>query len=213
MPKFFAGNPVTARHKVKQILTVPPKHLYEIILNVDDYSQFLPFCTNSHILRRSDCGTMFDASLQIGFGSGSGIKGSIGSNLFQEEYVSRVTHKIQQSDSSRTEWIVTAKSIKSNLFDGLNSSWKLSEVKEGDEEEKGHGSGLSIMSDLIEEGQTSLDSPATANHVKRTNVEFEVEISVSDPIITVALESSLEEVARQQVAAFEKRCFDIPFQE
>ena len=49
------------------------------------------------------------------------------------------------------------------------------------------------------------------NRIK-TNVEFEVEISVSDPIITLALDGSLGQVAKQQVAAFEKRCLDIPFQ-
>jgi len=44
-----------------------------------------------------------------------------------------------------------------------------------------------------------------------TNVEFQVEISVADPIIVAALDRVLESVAIQQVAAFEKRCSEIPY--
>lgn len=195
IPKIFAStqNPVTKRHTVKRILAIPPQHLYNIILDVDSYSDFVPYCKSSQIIRRSKCDTMFDATLQIGFG---------GVDLFQEEYVSRVTKKIHSihddnaSDNNSLEWVVTAKSIKSNLFHGLSSSWKLREAN-----------GRNLNSDIGQEPDLMNESVTST---AATNVEFEVEISVCDPIIMTALDSSLEEVAKQQVAAFEKRCFDIP---
>jgi coenzyme Q-binding protein COQ10 len=42
------------------------------------------------------------------------------------------------------------------------------------------------------------------------NVEFEVELTVSDPIIVRALDKVLQTVAGRQVEAFEKRCHQVP---
>ena len=144
----------------------------------------------------------FDASLKIGFGQ-NGF-------MFQEEYVSRVTKNIQKvkhenntHDNDLLEWIVTAKSIKSKLFNNLNSSWKLTRVPfEGVS---------SVIPNLIND-HGSASSPKN-RYDFMTNVEFEVEIFVSNPIISTTLDVSLEEVAKQQVAAFEKRCYEIPFVE
>ena len=41
------------------------------------------------------------------------------------------------------------------------------------------------------------------------DVEFEVEMRVSDPIIVGVLSQVLEEVAGRQVAAFERRCAEV----
>lgn len=144
---------------------------------------------------------MFDASLQIGFGQNE--------FMFQEEYVSRVTKKIRKIeheddnyDGDLLEWIVIAKSIKSTLFNNLNSSWKLTKVSK-----EGHGG--SVIPNLINHDESALPPKQSFDVI--TNVEFEVEINVSNPIISTALDVSLEEVAKQQVAAFEKRCYEVPF--
>ena len=42
------------------------------------------------------------------------------------------------------------------------------------------------------------------------DVHFEVEMSVSNPVIVNALDQVLREVAAKQVVAFEKRCLEIP---
>lgn len=42
------------------------------------------------------------------------------------------------------------------------------------------------------------------------DVHFEVEMSVSNPVIVSALDQVLREVAGKQVAAFEKRCHEMP---
>ena len=187
IPKIFPSskNPLTKRHTVRRILATPPQHLYNIIIDVDAYRNFLPFCKSSQIIRRSKCGTMFDASMQIGFGA---------NNMFQEEYISRVVTQMQkmyEMDPNSTQWSVSAKSIKSTLFHSLNSSWKLTQVQ---------SKGL---------GENKNETGTVFEGIK-TNVEFEVEINVSNPLISAALDTSLKEVAKQQVAAFEKRCFEIP---
>ena len=41
------------------------------------------------------------------------------------------------------------------------------------------------------------------------NVNFEVEIQVSNPIISYTLNKVLKDVAKKQVDAFERRCHDI----
>jgi coenzyme Q-binding protein COQ10 len=215
-------------HKVQQnkIIKVQPQHLFNIILDVDKYSSFLPFCNQSKIIRYSKCGNIFDAVLQIG-------------GMFQEEYVSRVTKKIQHvgnhdddkdDDVNSLEWIVEAKSIKSSLFHGLNSSWRLTQV-----ENDGGATGTGVVTAPPIKNRSVIESNnihgieinsehnynchshshSNSNHsddsIIYTNVEFEVEISVSNPIISAALDASLENVAKQQVLAFEKRCLELQY--
>jgi ribosome-associated toxin RatA of RatAB toxin-antitoxin module len=42
------------------------------------------------------------------------------------------------------------------------------------------------------------------------NVDFQVEMTVSDPVIVAVLDQVLQQVASRQVQAFEQRCQDIP---
>lgn len=108
------------------------------------------------MLRRSDCGAFFDATLTVGLPP-----------LFVESYVSRVQVKPESL-------IVSTQSIKSKLFESLSSQWKLENISNDDEE--------------------------------LTNVDFEVEMTVSDPIIVSIIDRVLQEVAGRQVDAFEQRC-------
>jgi ribosome-associated toxin RatA of RatAB toxin-antitoxin module len=149
---------VTKRHVERKILQTTPRHLFHIIQDVDSYSQFLPLCTESKILRRSS-GRQFEAALTVGLPP-----------LFTETYVSRVRFDPENLT-------VHAKSIESSLFEALDSKWILKEV---DSEEN------------------------------LCDVHFEVEMSVSNPVIVNALDQVLREVAGKQVAAFERRCHEIP---
>ena len=168
---------------------------------------------------------MFDASLKIGFGNNGSNNNNNNNQIYQEEYISRVTKKIYYSNhdtdddtdddndddndkSLPLEWIVTAKSIKSTLFHNLNSSWKLTPVKNVN---KNNRNSDNDIPNLINECDNGNNNTNANNNNFQTNVEFEVEINVSNPIISIALDSSLEQVANQQVAAFERRCMEIPF--
>lgn len=154
---FFSS--VTKRHVERKIVKTAPHHLFRIITDVDRYSEFLPLCTQSKILKKFPNKQQFEASLTVGLPP-----------LFTEEYVSRVTVDPDQLT-------VQAKSIESTLFEALDSKWVLEEI----------------------------DSDSNL-----TNVHFEVEMSVSNPVIVNALDQVLEQVAGKQVAAFEQRCQEIP---
>lgn len=154
---FFSA--VTKRHVERKILQTSPQHLFQIIQDVNAYSQFLPLCTRSKIIKRMESGRQFEATLTVGLPP-----------LFTEEYVSRVS-----VDTERLT--VQAKSIESNLFEALDSKWILKEVESSEE---------------------------------LCDVHFEVEMSVSNPVIMNALDQVLEQVAGKQVAAFEKRCREVP---
>jgi len=169
----------------KRVLRTSPMHLLDIISDVDSYSQFLPQCTHSQILRRSNCGTMFDATLTVGLPP------------LSEEYVSRV--KVDTEAMT-----VEARSIRSSLFDSLKSRWKLRPVPASREQQKQSRRGVNSLSDA-----TSSNLNSKTEDDEHCDVEFEVEIKASNPLIVGTLDKLLEEVAGKQVTAFEKRCLQI----
>ena len=83
------------------------KQLYNIIINVEKYPEFLPWCKNSEILNKIDENN-FDAKLTIGY------------KALDENYTSRVKG-------------IYLKSITSNAISGpfkyLDSSWFLQQSK------------------------------------------------------------------------------------
>ena len=192
---------------------IHPQHLYQIINNVDQYYSFLPYCNESKILQTSNCGSMYDAVLKVGFSLPSSSSSSLlpgsSSSLLEERYVSRVkmippsTDKSIDSNSKKMKpiWIVEAKSIQSQLFDSLKSRWQLSIADD-------------TQSNSIDQQQhTNNVNSQDKNNIQSTttscNVNFEVEIQVSNPLISFTLNQVLKDVAKKQVAAFERRCNDI----
>jgi ribosome-associated toxin RatA of RatAB toxin-antitoxin module len=102
---------------------------------------------------------------------------------FSEEYISRVL-VIPEQLTIETE------SIESHKFDSLRSRWKLglAEVVQ----EAGGGGG------------------DTEEKTFCCDVSFEVEMTVSDPLIVAVLDKVLREIAGRQVEAFDKRCQELP---
>lgn len=167
---------------------------------------------------------MFDASLKIGIGNSSNNEHG---NRFgglsypwekvEEEYISRVKMNIIYDEDNRSPklWKVEAKSIKSKLFDGLNSCWTLTESFPPStfatlRRKSSHG----IQSPPAGEDTSMIKhsrnfcyemDEMTLSSATWTSVVFDLEIAVSDPIIILALDQLLEAVAEQQVMAFEKR--------
>jgi ribosome-associated toxin RatA of RatAB toxin-antitoxin module len=104
--------------------------------------------------------------------------------LMEERYISRVRMIPPNSNGDNEQfWIVEAKSIQSQLFDSLKSRWKLNLV----------------------DNQHSSQADASCN------VYFDVEIEVSNPVISFTLDKVLKDVAKKQVDAFEARCRNVPF--
>jgi len=188
------------RHTHQSILhRIHPQHLYQIINDVDKYNQFLPYCNESKVLQNSPCGTMYDAVLRVGL---PGLLPSLSmssSSLLEERYISRVrmiSPADDDGDASKLMWAVEAKSIQSQLFDSLKSRWQLTFVEND-----------------VRSNNNSSEGSDNMMHSNNTscNVNFEVEIQVSNPLIGFTLDKVLEDVAKKQVEAFERRCNEVPF--
>jgi ribosome-associated toxin RatA of RatAB toxin-antitoxin module len=145
------------------------------------------------VLRTSDCGTMYDAVLGVGFPTMPG-------HLMEERYVSRVraippssdTNDIDKAEGMKPTWMVEAKSIRSSSFDSLKSRWVLTFAVGGEE--------LTVNDRRVDIGEDI-----------SCDVNFEVEIRVSNMLVSFVLDGVIGEVARKQVEAFERRANVVPF--
>jgi len=137
------------------------------------------------------------------------------SSLLEERYVSRV-RMIAPSNYDTTvdyttvdeedgviSWSVEAKSIQSQLFDSLKSRWQLTLIKKNNTQD--------ATKYVKQHGNIHSSSSTTSKTNVSCGVHFEVEIGVSNPLISLTLDRVLEEVARRQVEAFESRCHEVPF--
>ena len=126
---------------------------------------------------------MMDAVLRVGLPFGSSKSFAV----MAERYISRVRMIPPSPSETITDnqqvWIVEAKSIQSKLFDSLKSRWRL-----------------------------SLAHNEQSNDVS-CRVNFDVEIQVSNPMISFTLDKVLKDVAEKQVEAFEKRCKNVLMQD
>eukprot|EP00500_Bicosoecida_sp_ms1_P012683 CAMPEP_0203816872 /NCGR_PEP_ID=MMETSP0115-20131106/18199_1 /ASSEMBLY_ACC=CAM_ASM_000227 /TAXON_ID=33651 /ORGANISM="Bicosoecid sp, Strain ms1" /LENGTH=283 /DNA_ID=CAMNT_0050725783 /DNA_START=264 /DNA_END=1111 /DNA_ORIENTATION=- len=89
----------------ERVINFPPEVVYSVIADVDNYSDFVPWCLDSRVLRRSTDGRRVEAELRVGF------------SMLTESYTSIVTldppYKVVAvaKDSSvfkslRNEWVV-----------------------------------------------------------------------------------------------------------
>ena len=199
------AEPTTHRHAHQSILhRIHPKHLYQIINDVDKYQNFLPHCHESRVLQTSSCGTMYDAVLRVGLPGLPSLPSVQSSSLLEERYISRVRMISPALDDDNNKyvytapmWTVEARSIESQLFDSLKSRWQLTLVENGHHHDNKQSSDERIVK-------------MNANDIS-CKVNFEVEIQVSNPLISFALDSVLKDVAKEQVLAFESRCNEVPF--
>jgi len=150
---------VTKTHKTQRLVDVPPRHFYDIVVDVNKYVDFVPFCSESRILRTFGNGRGFEATLGIAFPP-----------IIDESYVSKVT--LDPHDMN-----VEIESIESSMFDSLSCRWDISETLRSSDE---------------------------------CDVQLQIEISSSDPLLSLSLERLVEQISVAQVMAFEKRCKDVP---
>lgn len=142
---------------------------------------------------------MYDAVLRVGL---PGLSSLPSSTLLEERYVSRVKMIPAAADgddaSGTPTWTVEAKSIQSQLFDSLKSRWQLVLVEND------------VCSNNTQGNSSDNDQLGTINNAS-CNVKFEVEIQVSNPLISFTLGKALKNVADKQVEAFERRCNVVKF--
>ncbi|KAG7352693.1 polyketide cyclase / dehydrase and lipid transport domain containing protein [Nitzschia inconspicua] len=208
---FLKVSPVTKRHGESRILKTHPLHLFRIIQDVDRYHEFLPLCHLSKVYTETivDNGRQFEAKLRVGKPP-----------LFSEEYISRVTVVPEHLR-------VCSESISSqgNMFESLKSSWQLRRVDtttttttttvtniracDSDENDKHDTVKQRTMNDRASPPILGRENEWKSNI--SCHVDFQVEMTVTDPVVVGILDTVLLQVAGRQVEAFEKRCEELPW--
>lgn len=95
-------SPYSRNHHEKKTVPFSPSELYQVVANVDEYHQFVPWCTNSRVIQRLD-NNLVIADLSVGF------------RFLNEKYTSVIT-----LDPDRS---VSADVPHSGLFDYLITDW------------------------------------------------------------------------------------------
>jgi ribosome-associated toxin RatA of RatAB toxin-antitoxin module len=152
--------------------------------------------------------------------------------MFCEEYVSRVTvipEQLRIETKSIVRQTDQQQQQQQHMFDSLRSTWQLKRVVleekgqqrqwqqgPGDEEEKGddhtdHHKDKRDDTIATSFTSSSLSSSKGLYSNIACHVDFEVEMTVSDPLVVAVLDKILIQVAGHQVEAFEKRCKVIPY--
>ena len=90
-------------HKYSNSIVLPfsAKQLYEIVIDVESYPDFLPWCLSSRIVKKFD-DSNFDAELTVGY------------KAIDEKYISRIKAEYEKK--------IISKAI-SGPFKSLDSSW------------------------------------------------------------------------------------------
>ena len=185
-------------------LLVPADKLFEVVINVDDYRHFLPFCSGSQVTRRLDSST-FEADLLIGF------------DAFSAGYSSRVNYEaptafdlpevVEVSAGRRTTFEgmkggdsgkITAKSIDSPIFTTMDSYWIISPVRPADEELE------RVAAEQMRRHESSEKRSPFFGHA--CDVEFCIEFDMgSNSLLASTVDAFLEDVSAKQIEAFDQR--------
>ncbi|KAM3569602.1 hypothetical protein VYU27_008310 [Nannochloropsis oceanica] len=94
----------TAEHRVTRVVPFTCEQLFDVVVDVDKYKLFLPYCTQSKVLRRIPPNFIL-AQLLVGF-----------NNVLNERYTSRI--RVERPKS-----IVIA-ALDSHIFTRLESTWQ-----------------------------------------------------------------------------------------
>ncbi|KAE9022415.1 hypothetical protein PR003_g11859 [Phytophthora rubi] len=96
------GHSLVKSHTETRVVPFSCSEMFDVVADVDSYSEFLPFCVESRVLRRPNDNVM-EAALRVGF------------NIFTESYTSRVL-MIRPSK-------IAVKAIDSPTFKRIESEW------------------------------------------------------------------------------------------
>ncbi|KAK3252706.1 hypothetical protein CYMTET_38008 [Cymbomonas tetramitiformis] len=98
---FFTSSQPEKQHSERRLIGYSPEQIFDVVIAVEQYKDFLPWCEGSRIIRKFNGGV--EAELSVGF------------KVFTESYTSRVTFQRPVK--------VTSSVSDSNLFTHLDSSW------------------------------------------------------------------------------------------
>ncbi len=109
---YFCIQKIMLRESVSTELDMPLEHLYNVLIDVESYEEFLPWCSNIRVLKKID-GYM-EAEMQIVF---AGIS---------KNYVSKIFFQKSKDEEAHISVI-----SESDLFDTMHSSWHIKKIAHG----------------------------------------------------------------------------------
>jgi coenzyme Q-binding protein COQ10 len=172
----------------KIVREVRPHELFDIVADVDKYSEFLPFCRKSRVTKRT-CANAFEAELEIGF------------KIFNERYLSKVSLERPRK--------VVAEDASNALFEKMKTVWRFRELDETDDDDSRNRNN-SNSNNSSNSANDNDDDDEKKEKKKTTNVstvvDFEIQFKVRSSAHAAALSIFFEDVANTQIQAFEKRC-------
>jgi ribosome-associated toxin RatA of RatAB toxin-antitoxin module len=108
LPRPFAPRIIGKQHAERVLLGYSRQKLFDVVIDINSYSEFLPWCTASHVLKQRQDNTL-DAELRIGF------------KPFEERYVSHVAFRPHE--------YVQVQVREGRLFHHLHTTWSFADVK------------------------------------------------------------------------------------
>eukprot|EP01068_Selenidium_serpulae_P011528 Selendium_serpulae@DN5683_c0_g1_i2.p1 len=97
------------KHTESRIVPFTAQEYFDVVLNVDEYSDFLPWCKKSTLVHSNETShTRFDADLVVGFG------------WFSDTYRSRIRAR---------PYTIEVEAVQSTAFDVLKNSWKFTPLE------------------------------------------------------------------------------------
>ncbi|KAI8819579.1 dehydrase and lipid transport-domain-containing protein [Fimicolochytrium jonesii] len=197
LPNILPSAPTPPKsHQQRHILPYSPHQLYEIVADVDKYSEFVPWCNNSTVLssRESGEGKVMRAELGVGFGAMSerytslvecqtGRSVTVSSGLLGEE-------GLRSSHRQLLLALLQATAQKSTLFKHLVTTWNFSPVRPAPPSNTTGG------------GTSPYDTSPCA-------VDFSISFQFANPLYAQLSNVFFTEVSKSMVGAFEKRAAEV----
>jgi len=94
-------------YKIKRMMRLPKQKMYDVVGNVSEYSEFVPYCLGSTIVQKKENGTPEKAVLRVGW------------NQLDENFMSDLVYTDEQ---------VCAMAADNSMFKELSCKWTVTEV-------------------------------------------------------------------------------------
>ncbi|KZT71524.1 hypothetical protein DAEQUDRAFT_724040 [Daedalea quercina L-15889] len=174
----------------RKILPYKPCQLYHVVIDVETYPQFLPFCVSARVLHRepasADKPLTMQAEMSVGFLS------------FKESYVSDVTCR-----PNRSVEIVASSSTP--LFRTLTTVWRFQPASP----KSPHPSGGPPLSGPSSSAIASQNSQGEGDDNGPTLVTLDLAFSFANPVHAAVSTAFFGQVSKLMVKAFEERCLTV----
>ncbi|KAL7750660.1 hypothetical protein RI367_004002 [Sorochytrium milnesiophthora] len=207
-------------HSERKVLRYSPAQLYDLVSDVNQYKQFVPFCIDSKILSSSlvgsPCPSASAAAPTVAVSSATSIASSpsrpnAASTSTAALSVPANTTTLLEHDegASQPSSSHPRQVIKASLtvgFSGITESYVSTVICERPHLVKALASNSSLFTELI---TTWRFTPAASQHQQHTVVDFNIRFQFKNPLHASVANLFFAQVSKGMVAAFERRAGEV----